>query len=331
LLIVTLTILQNKKDASNNLPDKFSRKASSVGVDSLGTWITASLIEVCDSSSIQIIIQILKYSTTLSIDELCLSLIAKMVLLSADCAEQMLLPASHTKVQKKSTTINKQTEDMRTCISYVFSVAACNKNREVIVGAVADIVIGILLVYQKSENLISICETIARTTVIVLPLNKTKSTDSGVVDSRKTKEIEWAALKLLLKFIHRFQLFLAKLDERDYRNANEPSSQKVSILYAHKKVICATSLLIANSRAVAVAVNTLVGVEAIIKKSGKLVSPGTTEYNLIDECLVRLRMAREPELTNAAQGVIVVHLISCSDLYSDPDSNGLYICYYIYR
>jgi hypothetical protein len=326
LLIVTLTILQAKKESSIKMPDKFSRKSSSVGTESLSTWISSSLVEMFDSSAIQLLIQVLKYSTTLSIDELCLNLLAKLVLVSVECAEQMLLPASYAKNQKSTTTpsASKQTEDTRTCMSYIFSVAACNKNREVIIAAVADIIIGVLLVHKQSPNLVSICEEISRTTVTILPLQKNKIDDIKSSDNRKSKDVEWAALKLLLKFIGRFQRFLAELDEEDTRNANEPSSQKVSILYAHRKVIIVISLLISNCLEVAVFVNTLVGVEAIIRKSAKLVPPDTTEANLIEECLIRLKIAREPDIDDTAKGVIVVNLISCSNLYSDPDGGGFF-------
>lgn len=324
LLIVTFTILQAKKESSIKMPEKFSRKSSSVGSESLSTWISSSLLEICDSSVVQILIQVLKYSTTLSLDELCLNLLAKIVLVSAECAEQMLLPASYSKNQRSTTqpSVSKQTEDTRTCISYIFSVAACNKNREVIIAAVADIIIGVLLVHKQSPNLVSICEEIARTTVTVLPLQKNKANDIKCSDNRKSKDIEWAALKLLLKFIGRFQRFLAELNDEDFRNANEPSSQKVSILYAHRKVIIVISLLISNCFEVAVFVNTLVGVEAMIRKSAKLVPPDTTEANLIEECLIRLKVAREPDVDDSAKGVIVVNLLYCSNLYSDPDGGG---------
>jgi hypothetical protein len=262
-----------------------------------------------------------------------------MVLCSVDASEQMLLPVSQTKNQKhiglsKSAAAEKKTqrlgstdaaEDMRTSISYVFSVGACNKNREIIIAAVAEIVIGIILAHQNSPQLYSVCESIARTSVTTLPLPKHRADDSVPAESllSKDKDIEWAALKLLLKFLKRFQRFLDTTNDNDiFRLANQPSSQKISLTFAHKKVVSSIALLVSNCREVACFVNKLVGVEAVIKKSGQLSSEDSSEYALIQECLVRLKLARQPVEDDSAKGVILIHLIECSDLYTDPDGDG---------
>ena len=77
-------------------------------------------------------------------------------------------------------------------------------------------------------------------------------------------------MKLLLKFLKRFQLYVHPAeDTSDFRQANLPSSQRSSLMYARKKVLSAVSLLIINSNEVAVFVNSLVGAESIIRKSAE--------------------------------------------------------------
>lgn len=150
--------------------------------------------------------------------------------LQAATANNVHVPKS----KSKSKIINTgNTEDMRTCLSYVFSICACNKNREVIMAATADILIGTILALQESDNFAKICEQIARTSVTILPLHKKK--DEGALKmkareeqskheegTKKEKEVGWAVLKLLVKFLKRFQRYLTSKEFEDGKNQVRP-------------------------------------------------------------------------------------------------------------
>ena len=257
----------------------------------------------------------------MSINELLLSLLAKMVIVSSSAAQQMInsstsispktkkstaaaaaaaAAASSSSSNKKTGKSNNSTggksaasgsemeemeeeEDHRTCLSYIFSACASNKNREVLASACADIVIGVIMAFQLSDDLYAICENICRTSVVSLPLprrsthktdhstttttttttsslNKNTATSAAATSSSSSSHtLDWAILKILLKFLVRFQKYLEPLDEDDLRKANLPSFQKTTLVYSHKRVLCAVCLLIVNSHEVAFYVNTLVG------------------------------------------------------------------------
>ena len=148
-----------------------SRKGSTSGVnaETLAAWVYSAVQEVCDSSSAQIIIQIIKYCNVLSINELLLNLLAKMVGASTDAAQQMIVaPYSHAKKQatkegakgkgRGGSSGGEVAEDTRSCLSYVFSVCASNKNREVMMAATADILIGTILAMQDTEEFSKVCD-----------------------------------------------------------------------------------------------------------------------------------------------------------------------------
>lgn len=91
LLIVTISILQLKAEIESTRRSRLTvRVKSAQGAQNLGTWLSQSLSDICDGGSVQILVQILKYSNMNSINELLLNLLAKIVSVSQEAAYQMI-------------------------------------------------------------------------------------------------------------------------------------------------------------------------------------------------------------------------------------------------
>jgi len=319
LLIVTMSILHDKREKFRQTTNKEHINAQEVHFYS---WITSSLETLSDHNCVQTIIRVITLTSKLPIYELLLNLLAKMIFISSAAAEQMLLPLVRTETERKKTSVSVEDAPDVTCISYVFSVGALNKSRDVIVAAVADIVIGIIRAHQASPNLQDVCEIIAKTLVVPLPVKKNEhiSHNLGLTLGSSADE-DYAALRILLTFLKRFQTCVGSTDVCDPMLANHPLSQNETLFYAHKKVVSATALIIANSHEVALYAISI-GAGGILKNSQRTALPNGSEHALINDCLLHMKYTKTVANDEEIKGILNVELVSCSDLYSDPYSDG---------
>jgi hypothetical protein len=103
--------------------------------------------------------------------------------------------------------------------------------------------------------------------------------------------------------------------------ANHPLSQNETLFYAHKKVVSATALIIANSHEVALYAISI-GAGGILKNSQRTALPNGSEHALINDCLLHMKYTKTVANDEEIKGILNVELVSCSDLYADPYSDG---------
>ena len=175
----------------------------------------------------------------------------------------------------------KKMDKPKTCLSYVLSVILLQKNRHLLAAGCADIILAML---RKNKREMS--EAIAQTATCELPAiddrkskNDTRSSLSKFNAQSEehaahtsaplsTTIIEWAGLKLLLKFLFRYEKMNAQSKTATKAIVRESVSASLHLkeeyAYAHSKVFTAVCQLIAGSAVVAAQANTLSGAEQLL-------------------------------------------------------------------
>ncbi|KAJ1410194.1 hypothetical protein B484DRAFT_455928 [Ochromonadaceae sp. CCMP2298] len=186
----------------------------------------------------------------------------------------------------------QKVERLNSCLSYVLSVILVQKNRHLLAAEMADVVLAML-----RKNREDLCESIARTSTCELPAlddrkSKGESRNSlGKFTFNPQPEesvpppatptaniIEWAGLKLMLKFLFRYE----KMGAPSSKAATRPIARdsvsaslclKDEYTYAHSRVFTAVCHLIAGSPEVAMYTKTLPGAEDLLAYTSKHLSP----------------------------------------------------------
>lgn len=184
-----------------------------------------------------------------------------------------------------------------TCLSYMFSVVALHRNRYVVMAACAEVVLALC-----SSNSSTICEVIARTSICPLPepntlANKRKhlrrlhrnsltvAAKNATKASKKMPEPEdWAALKLMLKFLKRFIRYVQNPTSEGAWNITT-AFERQTLTTAHSRVLLAVCALVINSNVVASYVFCLPGARLIIEASGNLHSSAKNVRDTVNHCL----------------------------------------------
>ena len=347
LLVIIVTLLRRK------LPDPSTHKESSVffphpgsiaTTDSIGAWVVDTLARIGDASAVSICINVLITSYNPSVQELALSLLASILMVSDEAVTQMLLPYTPTgtavpvdssnetarrnnnsnkrgsvnvspesaqqaealaheqaapKVDFKKLNFSYNTMDYSikkvvhekpkkgeknsSCLSYVLSVILLQKNRHLLAAGCADIILAML---RKNKREMS--ESIAMSCTCELPAiddrkgkNENRSSLSKLSFNAQPEEssphssnplsnviLEWAGLKLMLKFLFRYEKMSAQSKTATKAIVRESVSASLHLkeeyAYAHAKVFTAVCQLIANSPTVASYTNTLPGAEDLL-------------------------------------------------------------------
>lgn len=213
------------------------------------------------------------------------------------------LPQYH---QKKSGTVAVKA-DSSSCMSYLLSVCALYRNRLVVMAGCADVIIGVANAYADGyfSYLVAHSPTCYLPVVASLgsKVNHSKShrsnsqaassqnnsnrpqtqgahkRGSAPVDTSEPQRIssygivDWAGVKLLLKFLLRMEMFRQDQTEDTYETQNSFSAtdstmHDLEVSLAQKKTFLALSTLIAKSTEVAEYVLGLPGAEELLKLSG---------------------------------------------------------------
>lgn len=195
----------------------------------------------------------------------------------------------------------KPRDQNHSCLSYVLSIAVLQKNRHLVIAGCADIVLAMLKSCNMRQEM---SEAIAKTSSFTLRSpseneNK-KNLRSGVTGGRSYHEndsaaegtenqtIQWAGLKVLLKFLFRFEKLTAEPKANTLsKNAISPLLRlKDEMLYTHRKVLSAVCQLISGSSTIASYANALPGVEHLIKVAAKVhPEEDSNLWRSIAECL----------------------------------------------
>lgn len=340
LLIIIITILRRKLPTnSNNTRNTLS--------NTITAWVIDSLAKIGEHSSVSACITVLISSYNPSIQELSLSLLASILMVSDEAVTQMLQessnflkvseeiePKSNSKsgqladkipevvgsdpnkylsykpkidfkklnyyyntmdYSTKKVAIKKQKkiEKSNSCLSYVLSMVLLQKNRHLLVAGCADVILAILR-NNTSDN----CLAIAKTSTCVLPAdenpansdNRNKGLSKYSFNSQVDEElpeptnplsnaiIEWAGLKILLKFLFRYEnmSIVSKSASTTAIARNSVSASlrlKEEYKYAHRKAFIVICELISGSYHVASYAYKLPGAKDLI----------TMTYNHIDE------------------------------------------------
>eukprot|EP01007_Sphenomonas_quadrangularis_P002194 NODE_34_length_2456_cov_269.212713_g27_i0.p1 GENE.NODE_34_length_2456_cov_269.212713_g27_i0~~NODE_34_length_2456_cov_269.212713_g27_i0.p1 ORF type:complete len:791 (+),score=-13.86 NODE_34_length_2456_cov_269.212713_g27_i0:25-2373(+) len=224
--------------------------------------------------------------------------------------------------------------DNHSCLSYVLSVAMLQKNRHLLTAGCADI-----LLVMTRVNTPAMCEAIAQTPTCPLPVltenmknasantnnnnsnakasnNKPSySLNSGQGSGSKANSnpltsniIEWAGLKIMLKFLFRYQQITnqARADSIMRDSVSASLRLKEELLYAHTKVFSAICALIGGSSMVAEFTNTLPGAEQLLQMSSIVHANSNPDVGNEDEqnvqvCLDALARDREDKQLQKAQ------------------------------
>jgi hypothetical protein len=214
----------------------------------------------------------------------------------------------------------KHSDKPNTCLSYVLSVILLQKNRHLLAAGCADIILAMLRKNRREMG-----EAIAQTPTCELPAiddrkskNDTRSSfskfsaqpEESVAPKNNplsTTIIEWAGLKLMLKFLFRYEKMNAqsrtatKAIDREAVSASLHLKEEYA--YAHGRVFSAVCQLIASSPAVAAQTNTLDGAEDLLTFTFSRIDPNDSQmYNLFvaatnalaqDKALQAQRRARQ--------------------------------------
>lgn len=191
-----------------------------------------------------------------------------------------------------SSSEERSSDEVNTCLSYILSVVLMQKNRHLLLAGCADIIITMTKLPSPA-----LCEVIARTPTCLLPLLSTDKNASKNQSSLKhlftngasgpepipinplgNRIIDWAGVKILLKFLQRYHTLFKhgkdNLNESGYA-FNTPASggQEEMIIsqavrdeyhYAHNRALVALSTLITGSNAVAKYVYKLPGAHQLL-------------------------------------------------------------------
>ena len=185
------------------------------------------------------------------------------------------------------------------CLSYMLSVALLQKNRHLLLAGCADVIISMLTSHPTDY-----CEPIASTSTCQLPALDEQSTSTTTQKSTKkdyslqqqppaplpvnplaNKIIEWAGLKILLKFLYRYQK-ISHRSESDSLMRDSVSAAlrlKEEYLYTHQRVFIAVCSLIAGSPAVAAYANSLSGAEELLRISATVHEPLNNQLEMLVE------------------------------------------------
>lgn len=388
LLVIIITLLRRK------LPDPTANRESSVffphpgsvaTADSIGAWVVDTLARIGDASAVSICVNVLITSYNPSVQELALSLLASILMVSDEAVTQMLLPYTPTgtavpvdssndsarrnsnnrrasvsvsvdsllqaeaqaqeqaapKVDFKKLNFSyntmdysvkkvvhekpKKSEKNSTCLSYVLSVILLQKNRHLLAAGCADIILAML---RKNKRDMS--ESIAMSCTCELPAiddrkgkNENRSSLSKLSFNAQPEEnsphscnplssviLEWAGLKLMLKFLFRYEKMSAQSKTATKAIVRESVSASLHLkeeyAYAHAKVFTAVCQLIANSPVVATYTNTLAGAEDLLNFTYHRFDPADeTHRNTLAACRSALNEDKEMQQRRRAQAAFM--------------------------
>eukprot|EP01038_Epipyxis_sp_PR26KG_P003993 gene3993-5718_t len=172
--------------------------------------------------------------------------------------------------------------ESHSCFSYVLAVIMLEKNRHILMSSLADLI----LVMLAANNVDNIAYAIAKTPTCQLPLIDTEKSSSHTKATNKASSfvsanqapktvpknpltgqiVDWAGLKLLLKFLYRYQKITIHRANSIPRDAVSASvRQKEEYSYTHMKVLTAICSLISHSHTVSSYVNGLNGAVQLIQ------------------------------------------------------------------
>ena len=385
LLIVTISILRGKLPESTAVSgmDRSTHQWLNMLTENVSSWALDSLTSIADGSAVAICTNLLRHSHSQTIQELILNLLAQLVNITEEAANQMLLYPTITSSdtpQKPQDTKDDDTgridspvprtpkslggagvsenstgscsakggggggggdeDENYTCLSYMFTVVAHHRNRYTVMTACAEVVLA--LVANKSSL---ICEEIARTKVSpgilesddiyhrssmkVSAMERASAASAARVKKKKapTHSSDWAALKLMLKFLQRFMRYAvaglqassnaatareetngfsesSSLNPRALHQKQQkrgvcadiaavPQKHKHSLATAHARVLLAVCELVNHSPSVASYVLTMPGARAIMKASCLLHKDSADIRSSVIQCMHILQRESE--------------------------------------
>lgn len=357
LLIIIITVLRRKLPDPSQ-PHRESQLFSANTTDSITSWVVDTLARIGDAAAVSVCINILITSYNPSVQELALSLLASILMVSDEAVAQMLLPYNPTgaaividnsaqdtarrnsgkRTSSRPSTVEANDPGLRneilsehkpvvdfkklnfsyntmdysskkpvvkevkkpekvnsTCLSYVLSVILLQKNRHLLAAGCADIILAML-----RKNRREMCEHIAQSPTCELPAideRKSKNDNRKLSYNPQPEEstpqasnplsnviIEWAGLKLLLKFLFRYEKMNAQSKTATRAIVRESVSASLHLkeeyAYAHGRVFTAVCQLISGSPEVAAFANTLQGAEDLLTFTyNRFDSTDTNAYN----------------------------------------------------
>ena len=228
---------------------------------------------------------------------------------------------SNSQETKPKSKPNKKATDKNldsSCLSYILSVALLQKNRHLLLAGCADVILAML-----STNPADLCEPIASTSTCPLPALDEQNTSANTQKNTKkdyslqqqapvqvptnplaNRVIDWAGLKILLKFLFRYQ----KISHRSSADTLMRDSVSASLrlkeeyLYTHQRVLTAVCSLIAGSPAVAAYAYSLPGAEDLLIISSAVHHPLNPPLkNVIDAALFAMKLERKQRRTNLTE------------------------------
>lgn len=189
LMIVTISLLKGKMMKKRSPTDKGINVQAWLALlsENASIWASNALTSIADGGSVAICINLLKHDHSQNIQELILNLLARLVELTDEAANQMLLfPAVRSKVDGSQKGDNNEEESLvsstksetrkfsptrrrqlgrldehYTCLSHMFAVISKHRNRYMVMTACANVILG-MIASRKSPEM---CEAIARTNV----------------------------------------------------------------------------------------------------------------------------------------------------------------------
>lgn len=198
------------------------------------------------------------------------------------------------------------------CLSHVLSVALLQKNRHLLLAGCADVILAMLTVNQ-----VDLCEVIASTPTCHLPALEEQiiSTASQKNPRREyslqqqpptaptmnplaSRIIEWAGLKILLKFLFRYEKIThhSRSDSLMRDSVSAALRLKEEYQYTHQRVFTAVCSLIAGSPAVATFANTLSGAEELLRVSALVHrSVHSNLDHLFETCMLALKLDKRAQ------------------------------------
>jgi hypothetical protein len=366
LLIIIITLLR-RKIPEPTAAHKDSMLFSATTSDTITAWVVDTLAKIGDASAVAVCINVLITSYNPSVQELVLSLLGSILMVSDEAVAQMLKPynSSGTAMVESSAAdttrrnsnnpkrlgtagrsnsvdldgaslaessqqesmpklkivdfkkLNfsyntmdysakkvhvekpKKVERPSTCLSYVLSIFLIQKNRHLLAAGCADIILAML---RKNKRDMS--EAIAQTPTCELPaidVHSSKNETRKLSYSSQPEEhtppvnplsalvIESAGLKLLLKFLFRYEKMNAQSKTATKAIIRESVSASLQLkeeyVYAHNRVFTAVCQLIAGSPTVAALANTLEGAEDLLTFTFNRFDPSDSQmYNVFVAC-----------------------------------------------
>lgn len=412
LLIIIITVLRRKLPDPSQ-PHRESTLFSVNTTDSITSWVVDTLAKIGDAAAVSVCINILITTYNPSVQELSLSLLASILMVSDEAVAQMLLPYNPTGAavvidssalldtarrnsgkrtssrpssveandpamrnsteiiyeQKPSVDFKKlnfsyntmdysakkavvkevkKVEKVNSCLSYVLSVILLQKNRHLLAAGCADIILAML-----RKNRRDMCENIAQSPTCELPAideRKSKNDNRKLSYNPQPEEttpqasnplsnviIDWAGLKLLLKFLFRYEKMNAQSKTATRAIVRESVSASLHLkeeyAYAHGRVFTAVCQLIAGSPEVAAHANTLQGAEELLTFTyNRFDSTDTNAYNCFVAAANALQSDRQHQARRrAAHSPDQHHVhkhdssdVRLSEYMSDPNASHVF-------